>query len=429
MTTNPPDLTQIAIADAMVCEKALLGGILLDLTILPLVSGKLDPADFQSPDHREIYKAILEIHNFGIDPDYVSVFEYVRRLEFSYYIELHSFALPGSVDYLVRRIKESARRRAAQFSMMESIKSLGSPDVDLAAQWEYLSSDFLKLLREESGIITVGDQLLATMKRIDSQDESAFIKIGLREIDATTGGAQRGESWVIAGRPSMGKSSLAATCTLNMARAGYAVTYIPVEGTSHSLMCRLLSIFTGIDLQRIRTGKLEPQDYPRIAHATGIISSLKLFIIEETRWAKIRAHVQALKLREPELAAVFIDYLGLIEVSRNHREREREVAFLSADIKRLAKDLDVVCFPLVQLNREVEKRKDHRPVISDLRESGSLEQDADVILFPYRPSYYGEKVDFPTDAEVAIAKNRDGRTGTAEVRFEAEYVRFSERGG
>jgi replicative DNA helicase len=212
-----------------------------------------------------------------------------------------------------------------------------------------------------------------------------------------------------------------------MARAGYTVCYVIAEGTRHSLMCRLIAIYSGVDLSGIRTGKLKDVEYSKIAHAAGIISQLKLYMIEETRWVKIRAHVQALKLQTAELAGVFFDYIGLIEVSRNYREREREVAFLSADIKRLAKDLNIICFPLVQLNREVEKRKDHRPILSDLRESGAIEQDADCVLFPYRPAYYGEKCDFPTDAEVAISKNREGATGVAEVKFESSCVRFSER--
>lgn len=426
-----PDLMSIHIADAVVCEKALLGGVMLDPQILPEVSAKLDPADFFHTDHKKIYKAMLEIHAFGIDLGFVEVYEYVRDLPFPYFTDLYDAALPGNVEYLVRRIKDCARRRQAQKSMMTSIESLGSPGLDLEQQWEYLSADFMKLLGEDKGIVTAQEQVIDTMKRVDATDDAEFIKTGIRGIDATTGGAQRGESWIIAGRSSMGKSSLAQTLCLNMARAGETVAYVPVEGSRHALMCRLLAIYTGVGLQPIRTGKLHPTDYPKLAHAGGVIAALNLSIIDETNWTKIRAKIYMLKLKEPTLAAVFIDYLQLIEASKNFstRDREREVAFLSADAKRTAKELNLVMVLLSQLNRDPDKRKDHRPILSDLRESGAIEQDADVVLFPYRPAYYGEKTDFATDAEVAIGKNRDGAVGTCDVKFDLDCVRFGERDG
>lgn len=426
MATNP-DPNALAIAQSTDLEKALLGGVLLEPDKLPLVTAKLDVSDLYVDLHRKIYRGILELHAVGIEIGFYQVFEYLQGLEFRIFTDLYDCALPGSMEYLCHEVKEYSRRRAAQRAMITSIESLATPGVDLAEQWQYLSGDFLKLLREESGVITAGEQVISSLKRMDNQDEGEFLKTGYREIDNLTGGAMRSEAWIVAGRPGMGKSSWAASTFLNMGRAGYAAAYVPVEGTAHSQMCRLLAIYTGINLQRIRTGKLLPKEQDRIMHAGSVISGLKLFFIEETNWVRIRAHIQGLKFREPDLAAVFIDYIGLIEVSRNYREREREVAFLSSDIKRLAKDLNVVMFVLVQLNREVEKREDHRPRISDLRESGAIEQDADVILFPYRPAVYGEKTDFPTDVELIIAKNRDGNKGTVKLKFEPDFVRFSER--
>lgn len=432
MTDSSPisNPIQRPIAETTELEAAVMCTLMGAPELLPSVATRLEPQDVQSPLWRKIYKAILEINAVGAEPNFVNVYDYLGDIEFTKLADANDSILtgPAVLEAAVPMIKKYSQLREAQRVMIDAVSSLNAhPAVDIASQWEYLSGDFLKLLRDDNGVTTVADQLVTTLKRIEKTDDTEFIKIGLRGIDATTGGAQRGDVWVIAGRPSIGKSSLAANIFLSMGRVGYVVCYVIAEGTRHSLMCRLLAIFAGIDLKLIRSGQLVGKDYTKITYAAGLLHGFKLFFIEETKWGKIRAHLQALKLRETELAAVFIDYIGLIEVSRNYREREREVAFLSADIKRLAKDLNIVCFPLVQLNREVEKRKDHRPILSDLRESGAIEQDADVVLFPYRPGYYGEKVAFPTDAEVAIAKNREGATGVAEVSFLPECVRFAER--
>jgi replicative DNA helicase len=418
--------TEATTAEAYDLEKAAIGGVLLEPDKFPILSGILDVSDFYDVQMQKVYRACLEMSQFGIEIGFYQVAEYLRGIPFDALMGLYDAALPGSMEYLCRTIKDYARRREAQKTLVQSIETLGAPGVDLAEQWEYLSTDFVKLLREDTSIISASNQVIATMKRMDSQTGGEFIKVGFRKIDEITGGAQRGEEWVIAGRTSTGKSSFAGMVALNMAAAGETIAYVPVEGSAHALMCRFLAQKTGIDLRAIRSGKLTPIEFAKLTHAAGVLGGYPLSIIEETKWAKIRANIQLLKMREPKLAAVFIDYLGLIEVGRNYREREREVAFLSADIKRLAKELDVAMFSLVQINRQSENRKDHRPLISDLRESGAIEQDADVILLLYRPAMYEESRDEKL-TEVNIGKARDSATGSVNLSFEKNCVRFVER--
>jgi len=271
--------------------------------------------------------------------------------------------------------------------------------------------------------------MVKTLKKIESQETELFMKIGYPSIDHMIGGMALGESWLIAGRSSMGKSALALNCAFAMARAGYGVAYVSVEGTNHSQRCRLLSMYTNVPLRLIRTGKMNDHEVPKVAHAAGVVSNLECFYISdnESRWDKIKANIQTRKIKEPKMGVVFIDHIGLITVGGRYRPRQEEVSFISADAKRLAVSANMCVVMVCQLNREVEKRKgNHRPVLSDLRESGSLEQDADVVLMLYRPSYYGESKD-KTLAEIGIVKNREGMTGTVEMHFTGECVRFGER--
>lgn len=421
-------MTTEATAEAYDLEKAALGGVLLEPDKFPILSGMLDVSDFYDSQMQKIYKACLEMNQSGTDIGFYEISQHLNGMPWDTLSNLYDAALPGSMEYLCRQIKDFSRRREAQKTLINSIETLGAPGIDLAEQWEYLSTDFVKLLREDTSIISAQSQVVKTMKKMDSQESGEFIRTGFREIDDIIGGAQRGEEWVIAGRTSMGKSSFAGNIALKLAQAGETVAYVPVEGSAHELMCRFLAQYTGIDLRSIRTARLTPNDFTKLAHAAGVLGSYPLSIIEETKWAKIRANIQLLKMRDPKLSAVFIDYLGLIEVARNFREREREVAFLSADIKRLAKELNVVMFSLVQINRQSENRKDHRPLISDLRESGAIEQDADVILLLYRPAVYNESRDEKL-TEVCIGKARNASTGSAELSFEKNCVRFTERNG
>lgn len=415
--------TQIKVAEL---EKVILGGILLDSSVLPQVIGQLDPEDFYFPKEQRIYRAILEAHSEGIAVDFISIYDRLHDLEFSEFAKLYDYALPGSASYLAKQLKEYSRRRRAQGAMISSIESLSTPGADLSAQFEYLSEDFIRLMRQDEGTTTLVNQQITSMKRLEHQSESDLIKTGMRPLDLMLGGMQRGELWVIAGRPSMGKSALSANCALGIAGLGNLVLYVSVEGTNHSLMCRLWSIKSGIALSKIRTGNLNAMERTNLISGAEQFSELDTLYLSdtETRWDKIKANIQLLKLKEPRLSVVFIDYIGLIS-GNNPSDRRQELEYMSADAKRMAASLKIVMVLLIQLNRQPELRTDHRPKLSDLRESGAFEQDADIVLMLYRPGYYKQD-EKDTTAELAVSKNRDGPTGVMELGFVPECVLFTE---
>ena len=407
-------------------EKATLGGVLLDSAVLPQVIGQLDPEDFYLPKEQRIYRAILEAHGEGVVVDFLSIYDRLHDMEFSEFAKLYDYALPGSADYLAKQLKEYSRRRRGQQAMMSSIETLAAPGADLNVQFEYLSNDFIGLMREDEGTTGLAEQQIISMKRLEHQMDSDLIKTGLRPLDLMLGGMQKGELWVIAGRPSMGKSALAANCALGIAEQGNFAFYISVEGTNHSLMCRLWSIKSGVPLSKIRTGNLNLMERTKLIESAERFSALDTLCLSDTesRWDKIKANIQLLKLKDPRLAVVFIDYIGLVS-GNNINDRRQELEYMSADAKRLAGSLKIVMVLLIQLNRQPELRTEHRPKLSDLRESGAFEQDADVVLMLYRSAYYSQNENDNT-AELAVSKNREGPTGMIELGFVPECVLFTE---
>jgi len=424
------DLSKIALAQAIELEAIICLSIMEAPELLSIASAKVDPDEFNSPLWKKIYTAALRLNSMQVEPNFVNVWEYCGDLSFADIAQAHEETItgPGVLEYACNLVKDYAKRRAAQRALLTSIESMATPGVDLAEQYDYLSKDFAKLLREDVGVMTAEQQVIATSKRIMNAEESDMIKTGFRAIDEKIGGFARGEMEIIAGRPSMGKSSIAANIALNMARAGHTVFYQSAEGTNHSLMCRLMSMCSRIPLSNIRRGNLSDSENVKLAHTSGVISQLGLYVSDtERRWEKIKAGIQNHKLRDPKLDVLIIDYVQLIRASGNWREnRQAEVTHISNEAKSLAVALKIVVILVCQLNREVEKRKTHRPMLSDLRESGSLEQDADVVLMLYRPEYYGEGND-PKAAEVCVSKNRDGATGSASLKFEGECVLFTDR--
>ena len=424
------DLSKIALAQAIELEAIICLSIMEAPELLSIASAKVDPDEFNSPLWKKVYTAALRLHSMNAEPNFVNVWEYCGDISFADIARAHDETVTGEgvLEYACSLLKDYAKRRAAQRALLTSIESMAIPGIDLVEQYEYLSKDFAKLLREDVGIVSAEQQALITIKRIHNQEDSDMIKTGYREIDEKIGGFQRGEMVLVAGRPSMGKSSIAGCLALNFAKRGHSVFYQVAEGTNHALMCRLLSMHSRIPLTRIRTGRLWDVDHGKLAAAHGVIGSYPLHLADsERRWEKIKAGIQNQKLRDPKLDVVIIDYIQLIRAGGNWRDnRQAEVTHISNEAKGLATGLKIVVILVCQLNREVEKRKTHRPMLSDLRESGSLEQDADVVMMLYRPAYYNEGKRDPKEADVCICKNRDGACGIASLRFEGECVLFTD---
>lgn len=407
-------------------EKALLGSILLDAETLLSVIQSIDPDDFYQTTHQKIYRAIIEQRNSNEPVDFLSVYNRLSNLPFDIFSQLYASALPTSVEYLARLIRDASNRRIAVAILKESMDVLNQPTTDLEAQVEALSSDLVSLIAKNGAAELISAGLVQTLRNIEDKANRTTMLCGLSALDDIAGGMHPGDCWVIAGRTSMGKSSLAETICLNVARAGNVAAYVSLEGNSENLRCRLLSIDSGVWMRRIKSGKLRDIDYPLITDSAARLGQLPIYTYDgEYRWEKIKANIEMLKLKDQRLAVVFIDYLGLARAA-GFRERWAEIAYISAEFKRLCVSLNIVGVMLCQINRQTEGRKDHRPTLGDLRDSGAVEQDADVALLLYRPSYYQEDDD-ETLAQISIAKNRDGATGNVELEFDAPCVRFRDR--
>jgi replicative DNA helicase len=258
------------------------------------------------------------------------------------------------------------------------------------------------------------------------------VPTGFADLDELTAGFQKSDLVIVAARPSMGKTAF----TLNIAQhaaitAQKAVAFFSLEMSKESLVQRMLTSEARVDASRVRTGRLRDDDYPRLAQAAGLLNTAPIYI-DDTPGISIlemRAKARRLKADRPDLALIIVDYLQLMTSSGRIENRQQEVSEISRGLKALAKEVEVPVVALSQLSRAVESRPDKRPLMSDLRESGAIEQDADLIMFLYRPEYYFGPVDkdgnsLEGKAEVIIGKQRNGATGNVSLMFHKEFTRF-----
>jgi replicative DNA helicase len=254
------------------------------------------------------------------------------------------------------------------------------------------------------------------------------IATGFSGIDGRIGGLFRRNLFVVAGRPGMGKSAFACAVAANVARAGIGVAFVSAESPSDAILKRMLSRETQIENRHLQMGTLKDEHFGKIVAAIGRFHGDQLYFLDiERRWPAIRGKIENLKLEQPNLGLAVIDYAQLLEVAgRPDRARHLEVGQISAECKGLAMELGVSVVLLAQVNRGVESRPDKRPLLSDLRESGNIEQDADVVAMLYRPAYYDEDSEFPRRCEFIVRKSRDGVTGMIPLNFQDETVSFSD---
>jgi replicative DNA helicase len=252
------------------------------------------------------------------------------------------------------------------------------------------------------------------------------VSSGFGELDAVTAGFQPGNLIILAARPSMGKSALGISMAANVVRTGTPCAFFTLEMSKQEVTQRLICLEGKIDSHKIRTGKLAEEDWSRLSKACATLEQAPLYLDDTPGLTlfELRSRAQTLKRREPELGLIVVDYLQLMAIGGNVESRLQEVSSLSRGLKALAKDLDVPIIALSQLSRAVEQRTDKRPVLSDLRESGSIEQDADLVMFIYRDEYYDRESEREGIADVIISKHRNGGLGTVELTFQKDYPRF-----
>jgi replicative DNA helicase len=424
-------------------EQAVIGGLMLAPDSLDRVGDFLTEHDFYRRDHRLIYRAIRELSEKNRPFDAVTLGEWFEANSLSeqiggtgYLIELAS-STPSAAN--IKAYAEIVREKAVMRQLIEAGTEIvndgfqpegrDSQEVLSAAEMKVFKiaeqgrrgrADFVPL-RE-----AMKDAFQILQERYENQGSVTGLPTGFHDLDEMTAGLQPSDLIILAARPAMGKTTLA----LNIAEYGAlktkkSVAVFSMEMSASQLAFRLLSSIGRINATRLRTGQLEDEDWSRVNMAIKMLSDVKVFIDDTPALSPdvLRSKARRIK-REHDLGLIVVDYLQLMQVPGSAENRTNEISEISRSLKALAMELKVPVIALSQLNRGLESRTDKRPVMSDLRESGAIEQDADIIMFIYRDEYYHKDSADKGLAEVIIGKQRNGPTGTVKLKFFGEYTRF-----
>jgi replicative DNA helicase len=426
-------------------EQAVLGGLMLDANAWDAVADIVTAGDFYRRDHRQIFEAIAEVAENRGACDAVTVSEHLERkgrLE-----EIGGLAYLGTIARdtpsaaNVRAYAEIIRER----SILRQLVTAGGEIAAAALDGKGRSASELvdeaerrvfeiaeRGSRGKSGFIAIKDVLPQTIDRLDllhqTPGEIRGVPTGFTQLDRKTTGLQAGDLVVIAGRPSMGKTTLAVNIAEYAAIAkGVPSAIFSMEMSAEQLTLRLIASLGRVNQSHLRTGSFTEEDWSRIQGAMAQLSNAPLYVDETPALTPtdVRARARRLK-REKGLGLIIVDYLQLMQVSGNKENRATEISEISRSLKALAKELQVPVVALSQLNRAVEQRTDKRPVMSDLRESGAIEQDSDLILLIYREEVYDPNTTRKGIADIIIAKQRNGPIGEVQLTFLGEYTQFKD---
>jgi replicative DNA helicase len=440
-------------------ERSVLSSIFFDPSLFEEISTKLKSSDFYYPAHRDIFRVFEDLNakDTPIDEDFVKK-ELEREKKFNEEMLLEVIAtspISNTLAY-IKEIKDNAIRRELSSLALE-IKHLGdNSQIDIDQVIDTIQSK-LYLISQDSSISDFQDSLevstktLQYIKQMKLKGNSYLIGLdtGFKDLNKQTTGFGKGDLIILAARPSMGKTAIALNMVLRNLENDKGVVFFSLEMPSHQLMLRLLSAKTSIELQKLRVGDLDDSEWSRLNDALDDISKKKLFVDDDSllNINQIKSKLRKLKSQHPDIDLIVIDYLQLM-MGTGSKDRHLEVSEISRGLKLLARELDVPIIALSQLNRGVDSRPDKRPMLSDLRESGSIEQDADIIMFVYRDDVYKlkeerdkeaqakkEGVEYKKnfiskqdeDAELIIGKQRNGPIGTVHLVFHKRFTRFVDK--
>jgi replicative DNA helicase len=453
--TEPADPQLLALKvppHSVEAEQSLLGGLLLDNTAFDRIADLVAAEDFYRDDHRRLYRHLARLIGEGKPADVVTVAESVEASEDKdrtggpAYLGSLAQNTPSALN--IRRYAELVRERSVQRRLAQVATEIAESALSP------LGRDVGQLLDEaESRILEVGEKgqrgtqgfeqiqpvLARVFERIDhlyhqdSKSDVTGVPTGFIDLDERTAGLQAGELVIVAGRPSMGKTALALNFAEHVAvKNGIPVAIFSMEMGATQLAMRLLGSIARVDQHKMRTGRLSDEEWSRLSTAMGELHNAPIYIDETgaLNSLELRARARRMHRQSGKLGLVVVDYLQLMSAAGQSQNENRatEISEISRSLKALAKELACPVVALSQLNRALETRNDKRPMMSDLRESGAIEQDADLILFIYRDEvYFPEKVESRGIAEVIIGKQRNGPIGKVELTFLGEHTRFENR--
>jgi replicative DNA helicase len=421
-------------------EQAVLGAILLDGEALITAMERIQTEDFYRTAHQYIYQSITEIAEANEPVDLITLtakLQDKRQLEeiggVTYLSELAN-AVPtaANVDYYAQIVEEKSMLRRLIRTATQIVSNGYASGDDISSLLSEAEQRILEISqrRSSTGFVLIREVLMEVFEKVEflSQNRGGFTGIasGFRELDRMTSGFQRSDLIILAARPSVGKTAFALNVAQNVGvREKQTVAIFSLEMGASQLVQRMICAEANVDASRMRTGALEGEDWTKMTMAISSLSEANIYIDDTPGITvyDIRAKCRRLK-KERGLGMVVIDYLQLIQGRGRGDNRQQEVSEISRTLKMMARELDVPVIALSQLSRGVEQRQDKRPLMSDLRESGSIEQDADIVAFLYRDDYYNKESEKEGIIEIIIAKQRNGPVGTVELAFLKQYNKF-----
>ena len=434
------ELNSLQVPHSLEAEQAVLGSVLIDSRCVADVIGVVSPEDFYLQQNREIYETVYTMFNYSQTIDPVTVLEKMRQL--GYYTD-------ASTDYIrqlmeitptaanavryANIVRDKSMLRAlgtAAGNISETVREqVGTPEEIL----ENAEKQIYAIRKGERGdslehVGTILHKVFARLTEL-SESDSAIpgLSSGLVDLDAKINGLNKSDLLLVAARPAMGKTAFGLNIALNVAKkTNKTVAIFNLEMSREQLVMRLLAIEGGVDGKKMATGKLDEEEWTKLSMAASALSQTDIRIDDNPTVTPAQMNAKCRRL--DNLGLVLIDYLQLMSGGGKANEnRVQEVSAISRSLKIMAKELNVPVICLSQLSRAVESRSDKRPVLSDLRESGAIEQDADSVMFLYRDEYYNEKSEDKGVAECIVAKNRHGETGTVKMQWIPQYQTFADR--
>ncbi|MBA2363399.1 MAG: replicative DNA helicase [Chloroflexia bacterium] len=422
-------------------EQSLLGSLLLDRDAIIKVAPFLRTDDFYRDAHARVYESIVDLYNRREPPDLITVHEELSRsgdaeqIGGASYLTWLMNSVPTSVhvEYYGRIVERTATMRRLIGAGSE-IAGIGyEEDTEVGEAMDRAEQTLYRVAQRRSGgdFVTLRDALAQFFDRLDylhqHRGEIVGVPTGFHDLDQLTGGLQRSDLIIVAARPSVGKTAFALSMAASAAiKHNQPVGIFSLEMSAEQLVLRLLAMETGIDSHRLRMGYLDEDEWGLLTQAFGKLSEAPIYIddtagasSQELRSKARRLHAQA------GVDLILIDYLQLMQGGRSEN-RVQEVSEISRGLKGLARELNIPVVALSQLSRAVEQRQDHKPMLSDLRESGSIEQDADVVMFIYREELYNKDTDRKNIADIIVAKHRNGATRDISLRFFGDTTRFTD---
>ena len=421
-------------------EQAVLGSMLTDREAVNAAIEVLKEEAFYREDNRAIYQAIVNLYNKSEPIDIITLkdeLESMGKFEqvggFDYLASLpDKVPTTANVQKYIKIVEEKSILRNLIKTANEIIELGYDPAEDVEDIMDGAEKRIFDLMqsKNQKGYTPIKDVLVESFTKLEElynrKQHITGVPTGFAELDYKTAGLHGSELILIAARPAMGKTAFALNLATNAALRGNApVAIFSLEMSKDQLVNRILCSEAMVDSNKVRTGKLGEDDWVKLAGAIGPLSEAEIYIDDTPGISVTEIRTKCRKLSiDKGIGLVVIDYLQLVQGSKRAGSREQEIAEISRSLKILAKEINVQVIALSQLSRAVEQRPDHRPMLSDLRESGSIEQDADIVMFLYRDDYYNKESEKKDIAEVIIAKQRGGQTGTVELLWMGQYTKF-----